>query len=63
VIGDVCERAGNASMHLATVKHHGKIKAHQCSMCLYLICKTTKNVRETGATPLVTPLSTLYNNR
>jgi hypothetical protein len=63
VIGDGCEHRGNASLHLATVKHHGGIKAHQCSMCLYLVWETTLNVRECGATPLGTPLSTLYNNR
>lgn len=39
------------------------IKTHQCSMCQYLVCETTMNVREGGATPLVTLLSTLYNNR
>src|SRR6266516_3421297 len=62
-IGDGCKHKANASLHLATVKHHASIKAHQCRMCLYLICGTTMNVREWGATPLVTPLSTLYNKR
>jgi hypothetical protein len=32
-------------------------------MCPYFVCETTLNVRGSGATPLVTPLSTLYNNK
>jgi len=36
---------------------------HISSMCLYLVCEPTMNVGEGGATPLVTPLSTLDNNR
>jgi hypothetical protein len=43
-------------MYLATGKHHGRIKTHQYSMCLYLICGTTMNVRERGATLPVTSL-------
>jgi hypothetical protein len=63
VFRDGCEHREIASMHLATVKHHGRIKTQQCSRCLYLICETTKNVRERRATPLIAPLSTLDNNR
>jgi hypothetical protein len=40
------KKGGGASMHLATVKHHARIKAQQYSMRLYLIWETAMNARE-----------------